>query len=292
MKALVGIDESGAYESVLCLLGRMRIPKAEFVLEHVMAPLPLVGPPFMVGSDSTQQYIAALETAGRTLLDAAFDNGCIRDMHCKKRLVIGSPANALIADARDQVSDLIAVTATHQGRWGSSFLGSVSRAITISAPCSVLIAKGEMKPGAPVSIVLATDLSEYSVKCARELIKFSGEGISHVHLMTALHMSDSDKKILARVAPNLDYKLVYKNAEQELEALADELADAGIQTSWTVHEGNPDACIRVAMQNQKADLLAIGAQGKGFFEHLLVGSVALHQVMSEPYPVLMLRPRA
>jgi len=292
MKVLVGIDESGAYESALCLLGRMRIPNAEYTLEHVMSPFPIVGAPFMMGSDNSQQYMGALETAGRTLLDVAFDHGCIRDMHCIKRMVVGNPANMLIAEAKDHVMDLIAVTATHQGRWGNSFLGSVSRAITISAPCSVLIAKGDLKPGAPVSIVLATDLSDYSVKCARELVNFYGAGVPHVHLITALHMSESDRKILARVAPNLDYNSVFKDAERKLEALADELGEAGTPTTWSVHEGNPDAAIRVAMQNQKADLLAIGAQGKGFFENLFVGSVALHQVMSEPYPVLMLRPRA
>ena len=290
MKTLIGIDEAGAYKSAMCLIGRMRIPKAEFVLEHVMSPMPLLGPPYLIGADATDQYLAAVETTGRGVMDQAYDDACMRDMQSRKRLVVGYPSHDLVKDAGELGVDLVAVTATHQGRWGNSFIGSVSTAVATTAPCSVLVAKGELDPGAPVKLVLATDLSEYSIKCARELMKYKGKGITHVHIMTSLHINPTDQAILARVVPYLDYKTIFKDAETKIEGLADEFADAGFSTSWSVQEGHANDMIRSTMQFQKADLLAVGAQGKGFLERVFLGSVSLHQITSELYPVLVLRP--
>jgi hypothetical protein len=36
-------------------------------------------------------------------------------------------------------------------------------------------------------------------------------------------------------------------------------------------------------------LLILGAQGYGFWERLMVGSISFHQAIAEPHPVLILR---
>jgi nucleotide-binding universal stress UspA family protein len=43
------------------------------------------------------------------------------------------------------------------------------------------------------------------------------------------------------------------------------------------------------MREKAADLLVIGAQGTGVLERLFVGSVAMHQVVNEPWNLMLLR---
>ena len=45
------------------------------------------------------------------------------------------------------------------------------------------------------------------------------------------------------------------------------------------------------MEEQKADLVILGAQGQSFAKRLAVGSVSLHEVISTPHNVLVLRKR-
>jgi nucleotide-binding universal stress UspA family protein len=291
MKALIGIDEAGQYKSGLCLLGRLRFGLTECTVEHVLTPLPVLGPPHLIDPVASQAYISAAETSGRAILDLAYDEACIRDMRCKKRLTAGNPAAQLVEDAKELDVDMVAVTATHNGRWATGFTGSVSRALSISSPCSVLVGKGEMNPGHPVRAVFAMDHSEYSEACLKELIRLKPAGLSHVEIVTAFHMNESEAKLLHRVAPGVEEKALFKILEEKAEKAADELAEAGITTSWTVVKGNPNDVLRQAMQNTHGDLMIVGAQGKGFVERLMLGSVSLHQVVCEPYPVLILRPK-
>jgi nucleotide-binding universal stress UspA family protein len=43
------------------------------------------------------------------------------------------------------------------------------------------------------------------------------------------------------------------------------------------------------MTEQNGDLLILGAQGHGFLHRIMLGSVALHQIAVEEYPVLIVR---
>jgi nucleotide-binding universal stress UspA family protein len=47
--------------------------------------------------------------------------------------------------------------------------------------------------------------------------------------------------------------------------------------------------IKQTMQEFNAQLLIVGAHGHGFFERMMLGSIALHQVVAEPHSVLVLR---
>jgi len=44
------------------------------------------------------------------------------------------------------------------------------------------------------------------------------------------------------------------------------------------------------MHSTGAELMVVGAHGKGWIERLLIGSTSLHEVIDEPYNVLVLRP--
>ena len=66
------------------------------------------------------------------------------------KVIKGSPARAIVEEARDWGADLI-VTGSHgYGFWGRSFLGSVSDKVVHQAECSVLVVrkKTEITDGA------------------------------------------------------------------------------------------------------------------------------------------------
>ncbi|RYG31629.1 universal stress protein, partial [bacterium] len=46
---------------------------------------------------------------------------------------------------------------------------------------------------------------------------------------------------------------------------------------------------RTTMSETGSDLLILGARGHGLIERLLIGSLALHVVVAEPYSVMVLR---
>jgi nucleotide-binding universal stress UspA family protein len=98
--------------------------------------------------------------------------------------------------------------------------------------------------------------------------------------------------LFVRSLPELAVDLndwVREKLTEKSEVAAAQLRAAGYSVTYSVVESDADDAIRNAMREQTADLLILGAQGHGFFERMLTGSVALHHTVSEPYSVLLVR---
>jgi nucleotide-binding universal stress UspA family protein len=57
------------------------------------------------------------------------------------RVICGSPAQVIVEEAENWGADLVVVGSHGYGFWERMFLGSVSNAIALHAPCSVLIVR-------------------------------------------------------------------------------------------------------------------------------------------------------
>jgi nucleotide-binding universal stress UspA family protein len=77
--------------------------------------------------------------------------------------------------------------------------------------------------------------------------------------------------------------------ERLLEAVAD-VPESGARITTRAVVGRADQDILRIAAEERADLIVIGAQGHGPFEHLLFGSNALHVVRRATCPVLTVRP--
>ncbi len=293
MKAIVGVDAHEAYKPALCLLARLGISSLAATLLNVVSPVMPFIPPEASDAELQADYLKVVENAGLRALDEAIDEACSRDLHARSKLVFGSPANGIMEEVIGQHADIVAVAATHHGTWSSSFLGSVSRALAIGCPASLLVAKGNTPRTKPFRVVFATDHSPFSERCLEKFISFKAKGIEEIHVVSVYSLSDTQAEVLARNLPALGGDVdrwLEEQIETKNEEVCAKLRAAGYQTTSRAVRAAPNDGIRQAMQETNAGLLIVGSHGKGFIARTFIGSVSLHQVVAEPYPVLVIRP--
>lgn len=73
--------------------------------------------------------------------------------------------------------------------------------------------------------------------------------------------------------------------------MVEHLRSFDLHAEYRVVQGEPDEVLGATMKDVNGDLLAMGAQGHGFIERVMLGSLSLQQVMASPYSTLILRPR-
>lgn len=279
MKTVIGIDYSGHYESAVRLLGRLRFTPNLVELIHAEEPVVFYGPPMYVpleGND--RQRDAALK-----LLDQATERACASGLQVtdQRYVVDYSPARTLTDESTARHEDLIAIGSREKGRFGAFFAGSVGRALAIGSKASVLIAKGDVAPTGSVTVVLATDHSEYADEAVRLFARMNPKGIGRLILLTAV--------------PSLEDGTTNEEEQTRMAVLSSKMVDHlrsfSLPAEYRVIEGDPEDVINDTMLDVGADLLVLGAQGHGWFERMMLGSVSLQQAVATPHSTLILRPR-
>lgn len=278
MKAILGIDVAGAYKPALRLLERLKIQFDEILLVSALER------DVAVERERTEAVLS--EVAKRVE-----ENG----VRCRSEVVPGRAAEVLIELGERESADLIAVQSERKGAFRSFFFGSVSRGLTIGANRSLLISKDHSVPDGAIGAVFATDHSSYSQLVADEFIRLAPKGIGKLHIVSAVSMQD-----YSFWAEHFDpyrsteerEKALQKEFRDRNAALAERFLKEGYQATYESPIGSANEAIVQAMESQGAELLIIGAQGHGFVERMLIGSVSLHQVVIEPHSVLLIRPRA
>lgn len=178
------------------------------------------------------------------------------------------------------------------GRWGSLFFGSVTRALAIESPRSFLVGKNEAVAEGPVTAVLAVDHSPYCDKCMDRFVDLAPGGLRKVTIVTA-HWTDISMLDMALKDSHLQAEDLYAWVEDRVRsrsaAIAERLGAKGIETDVRILQAEPREAIAAAMEETKADLLVMGARGHGLKERLVLGSVAMHEVVVAPHSVLVIR---
>lgn len=296
MRTLVGIDGDGLYAAALDLLGRLRFAENEVSLVHVeppIGPMPIPAP-IVYDFETASELEGTLRTIGRRTLEEASERAKaagLGDAH-KTEYLVGNTAASLMEKADRDRSDLVAIGSKHHGAMECFLLGSVGRALAIGARQSFLIARGNSRPGGKVRAVFATDHSEYANRCFSRLLDMSPDGLGQVTIVTA---TESTLEMAIHGATGFDDRSPESITEAEDrarvlgEAMVGRLAARGVVSEYRLVEGVAEEAIRRTMKDTGSDLLILGARGHGLFERVLIGSLALHTVVAEPYAVLVLR---
>jgi nucleotide-binding universal stress UspA family protein len=140
--------------------------------------------------------------------------------------------------------------------------------------------------------VFATDGSEFNDRCLDKLLSLQPSGIETVHVVGAWGLASNVERLLRHSlhhSPDVNAALK-SSAEAAVEMAASRFEAAGFKATRQAQEGLPDRVLHDAMINSGADLLVVGAHGKSWIERMLIGSTSLHQVIDEPYNVLLIRP--
>jgi nucleotide-binding universal stress UspA family protein len=120
-------------------------------------------------------------------------------------------------------------------------------------------------------LLFAVDFSPYTEKllgCAGELAQY---GLNEVALLYVLeskkHADYGDQK-------NPAFEAEKNEAEEHLDKLADELAAEGMKVTRLLKHGSPAPVIVDTAREEDADLIFLGARGKGFINRAILGSVS------------------
>jgi nucleotide-binding universal stress UspA family protein len=288
MKAVIGIDIVDNYKRALNLYSRLDFQPRETHLVHciesvlVDGSFPELGPNHPV----TAIMEANAEEGRRALEQAASDVG----EEAVKKIVNGNPGPALIKYAEQNQADLVAAGGAHHGALDCFISGSVCRALAIGAKQSVLIAKQKHPKTGPLSVVLATDHSDYANRCIDRLIEFNPLGIGRLTILTAsMNKAGIPISLSGLVGGENAAEVLARELNDKNRQVSEKLSGLAERVDTLLVPEDPTQAIRHTMEKTEADLLIMGAQGHGFWDRLTMGSVSLHQVVSESHSVLVLR---
>jgi len=297
MQILVGVDQVAG--PVVPLLKRLAFPYAQQEVVHVLS-----GTDYLTyGVDSTR----SLEDVERILTQEKrharqLVEGVARELvaagnpHSTGDVLFGHPAETLLKRAETLRAELIAVNAAHTHHESVAALtGSVARALLMGAHQSVLIARpSQLFPPdtQPVRAVFATDHSDYASRCLENLIDFAPKGLTHLTVVSAAPESELEQvdkafpRLGISVSASVRQALERRNRAlvQHLQRELPKVALESAVLAMPVHEA-----LARAMDTASADLLILGAKGHSLVERLALGSISLHQALSAPYSVLVLR---
>lgn len=295
MTDLIGIDREGLYKPAMRMLGRIRFTESAWHLAHMQEPLVAYAPhPGLVPpEDLMNEAIAADRQNAYKLLERAADEACGYGMNAKIHLDM-APAAAGLMDRSEQIgADLIAIGSHGKGRLASAVLGSVGRALAIGSDRSFLIGRGDIPASGDLSVVFATDHSYYAHRALEWLIERKPEGIRNITLVTAYdpqELSNHGRFIELLLEVEEEKVTLLDKIRSLSEHALSRLRAAGFEAKYSLKPGPIDEALAHAMKEQRADLLIMGAQGHGFLERVVLGSTALHQVVSERHPLMVIRP--
>ncbi|MFB6890420.1 universal stress protein [Kitasatospora sp. NPDC056327] len=191
------------------------------------------------------------------------------ELEVHTELVTGEPLTVLAHWSAK--SSLVVVGSRGLGRFGALLIGSVAVHLAAHAACPVLIVRGRPDPAGPV--LVAVDGSGVGA----EALGFAfAEAAARRTGLTALHIAH----------PSADWQ------DQEERVLAEALA--GWREKYpdvALHSEVVEAHTRPALleASREAQLLVVGARGRGGFAGMLLGSTSQAMIQHAHCPVVVVR---
>lgn len=211
-------------------------------------------------------------------------------------VVEGDAAREILAEAES--ADMI-VMGTH-GRSGFErlVLGSVTERVLRKATCSVLTIPVSAPPAAealPVRfhrIVAAVDFSDVSMYALRHAALLAAEVDAR---LTVMHVIEAPERLALWIDRDGATSRVREWTEAAQLRLRSAVPDAVREYAHVVQRVETGCAYREILRvadDQQADLIVLGAHGRGVVDSMFVGSTAQHVVRTAACPVLTVRQRA
>ena len=279
MRILLSTDGSEYSNGAARFLTRFDfLPTDEITVLHVIH-----GQPFPHSGDPNY---AALMQIGKEIAPGIVEDTAeiLKGLKANMSTMVtaGYPAEAIIDVAAQSGPDLIVMGNRGMKAIGSLLLGSVTRAVAIKSPQSVLVVKPpQEKADGPLNVLFATDGSKCAVKTEKELFMIPfhhNTNITVVYVSLSTYMDIPD-----RFCPGLDERLKKivagmkkaetKHAEGVLKEAQARLKDKFRNVNILIKNGDPSEQILQAAREAPVDLIALGSRGMRGVSGML-GSVA------------------
>ena len=292
MKLLLGFDDECKFKSALNLLNRLRFDGPEWHFAHIVSPLdPSPSWEPSTGSDAAARLKDSLhDYDGLASTVEEVTTAFSGTVH----LAQGAPAAFLMKIAEDIRADIVGIGSSGHGPLGSMLFGSVARALAVGSNCSFLVGRGVVANSGHLRVVFATDYSDYARRALTEFLRFRPAGVGEVILTTAHEMLEPSE-LLQYLELVEEGSQAGRTLREELEHLGaqavEECKRYGIDATAELRDGPVGSAVDASVKEHRADLVVFGAQGHGFLERLVIGSVALQQVITRRESTLVMRPR-
>ena len=146
-----------------------------------------------------------------------------------------------------------------------------------------------------MNIVVATDGSESAIDAARRSIDLLRPGAHVVLVMVIPEYEDPKSDAGGIEGPGISYKQAekdWKKATAEGQAALDRTASVlgtEVEVRLVPNDERTGAAIDRVASEMKADVLVVGASGKGWLSRLFGGSVSDYVAHHAPCPVMLVR---
>jgi nucleotide-binding universal stress UspA family protein len=296
-RILVGVDFTVPSDAALRWLGGfLRLGPCDVVAVHVFSPVRERERLGLVGVEDVPGLRAILE---RDVRDRVGQMTGLEEF--RVRVEAGGARNdaRLLEIAAEEQTDLM-VVGTHQRRGlDRLWSGSVSRALLLNAPMSVVcvpvMEAAEISSSTPPSVgrvLAATDFSRLGNRALRHACSVVRPG-GTVRFLHVVHPRALPGGAFHHgLAPDPRHERVLNVAHRRLLALVPPDAEArGLRVDVEVVEDRePARAICQAARRIGADVICLGTQGHTGLSNVVLGSVALAVLSGTHRPVLLVRP--
>jgi nucleotide-binding universal stress UspA family protein len=318
-KILVPLDGSTISQSIVSWAGELaRAMDGELRLLTVIDPkdfevfeavnnsvfehenLSVFGGPVETAAKTPTDIIDALGIQFRIELEAKAKALGKAGIKAEVKIEYGSPAEVIVAEAKTQNVDMIAMTTRRGSALARGILGSVTDRVLHSTSVPVLtlhpnqIGNAMESNGLIRKIVIPLDgseLSETAVRPALEIARASKADVTFLRVVnTPLYAFDSG--VLGAGALLYDREIEMGTQEEDamayLKGLVEEAGLMGIKAHATVRIGNASLQIASESITDSGSIVVMATSGASGLKRWVIGSVADKVIRSGNVPVLVI----
>lgn len=285
MKLLLAVDGSDhSYEAVRALkyLGRAE----ELHIVHVL-DVPTPAYPSIIPEVTREFYEAAERTMreeGTRLLERFVSLLPIEVGPVTKHLVVGSPADQIIAMAEQYKVDLVLLGTRGFGPIKERLLGSVAHRVLTFAPCAKLILRGPLK--ALDKVLLPLQGQHDAEHAVRFLERRPFRNPPLITLFTVLPHTKAPWPVDDATARQMEAQAL-QEAQDFLNETAAKLPSLGYETRVIASLGTPVEGILNEAGAWQPDLILMGSRGRKGVSRLVLGSVSHALLHHGTYPLMI-----
>jgi len=202
--------------------------------------------------------------------------------------------DAIMTQAQTECADLIVMRSRRRPH-RAALLGSTAESVCRSAPCPVLVMHSDerefVKDDLRVDlkrVLVAYDFSDYAEVALKYGLSIAQEHQAELHLLHVLPPRSVNEPEIAWYPIKGDS--AYHTAARRLQRVVPSEVHLWCDVKTAVSEGQPYREILNYAENNKIDLISVGAHGAEFGMRALFGSNVDRVLRQAPCPVLVARP--
>ena len=252
--------------------------------------LPIMGMPGYIPPPPPVQPDDIIDDVRQFFAPSLNDSGNLVEVVARE----GNAAKEIVLLARQLPADLL-VLGTH-GRSGFErlFLGSVTEKVLRTAEAPVMtIPPPVTQPGGALykTILCPLDFSDASIRALEYALSLAQEADARLILLHVIEtlLAEGGSSEMDRVSVAEFYRSLEEQAAAQLASVVPEQARVWSKPEQRVTRGRAYREILKIAQDEGAELIVMGVQGKGALTRLFFGSTTHHVIREAGCPVLTIR---